>query len=311
MHRPILPAAFALSLTVLHMTACSPDHPSASAPTSPPRAASCSSVDGGVRITSADWYPTDVPGTPTPDPAGQKLLAQLEHAYAARSAQEAERFFRVWSAAARHRSTADLAAMHPTVRAAYEVFERIYTPTDHTSLGASEFGPDMYGGVPYVVAPGRMMALCYAELPSPGIEEAAQARPTVFVTIHDFRPLVSAPGAEVVYLTPDYEWALNTFLGSEFSPLGSGGSIMNPAAARDESWARLQFLAPYIRIVPGHWGGYWYLVSHPDIGQIMLNEHLTHADAPYQIGYQGGDAVLDRGPDQAWILRSAGLSWIE
>ena len=43
-----------------------------------------------------------------------------------------------------------------------------------------------------------------------------------------------------------------------------------------------------------HWGGYWHLETHPDIGGIIFNKTLTKAKIDFRVGYQDGKAILER-----------------
>lgn len=261
-------------------------------------------------VAGDDWEGDEASGTPEASAAGKALQRQIEEAYRRHSTETLGRFFSDWAEASTPLSPVEVASLDPTERSAYAVFEAIYSPKDQSRLGVSEFGLDMYAKVPYLVAPGRMLVTCASDLrESNDVESDWEV--SGYVRITRFRPFVKASDARVLYLTPDYEQALHAFLGGDMEPVGSGDSIMNPAAPRAESAARLAFLAPFILIVPGHWGAYWHVTSHPHIGRIDLDEELAHAVVAYRVGYQGGDASLQRDPNGRWDLVSAGLRWIE
>ena len=281
--------------------------------------ARCSDSPAAMEVTGPDW---DLPATPTADAAEvDELTRELAQAYEQRSTKALARYFEKWELAATALPPESRANLDATTRAAYETFERVYTPWDHSALGYSEFG-EMYSSQRYVVAPGVIGVLCYDALIDPMAwmedpEGETEADPNTVVLVNDFRPRITPPGVEgqepamrVVYLTPAYEAAITAFLAGDFTPMGSG-SVMAPAGAGPQGQAKIDFLEGFIHVVPGHWGGYWHVISHPEIWAVSLTEDLTQASIGYRIGYQGGDAVLDRDPAGAWQLTSAGLSWIE
>lgn len=279
------------------------------------RTGGCSDAPGIVAITGDDWFPTDESASDTPSTSATAALARLMLAYESNSADETIRFFDEWAASSKAVSGQELRSMDPTARAAYEAFAVVFTPMDHTELtgfGGYTSGEESdYVEMPYIVTPGDMLVFCDDSLRAPNDMDLSLEGPDSYLFIDDFRPNVSAGQARILHLTPDYEYAINAFLGGEHHPPGSGGSVMNPATAAGVSRARWEFLEPFIHLVPGHWGGYWHILSHPEINMINLNESLGRAILPYRIGYQGGDAEVVHEADGTWRLTKAGLNWIE
>ena len=112
-------------------------------------------------------------------------------------------------------------------------------------------------------------------------------------TLEDFYPKTDLDEEKVLHLTKKYESELNLFLGTREHPLGEN-NIMSPASPKEETLKRYQFIRNYIPILYGHWGGYWHLSTHPEIGIVFINPELDHAVLDYRIGYTFGWAELKK-----------------
>ena len=128
-------------------------------------------------------------------------------------------------------------------------------------------------------------------------------------SIVDFRPKIEFKNVRILYLTPKYSKIINEFLGNKYYPLGTGG-IMNPARAKGTSEKKLDFLNSKMKIIYGHWGGYYHIETHPDVFSIDFNKDLTLAKVNYRLGYQGGEATYKR-HNGKWIFIDGHLTWIE
>ena len=124
-----------------------------------------------------------------------------------------------------------------------------------------------------------------------------------------FRPPVSFPKKKIVYLTKGYKQLLNNFLGNEHVELGKE-SIMQAAHSKGESEKRMKFINKAVKIIYGHWGGYWQYETYPQAYNIILDSNLRHAVVHFRHGYGGGYAVLKKQNNQ-WGIISAELTWIE
>jgi hypothetical protein len=98
-------------------------------------------------------------------------------------------------------------------------------------------------------------------------------------------------------------------LGNAHLPLGAGG-IMNPARSNGQSLKREKFLAHFIKIWYGHWGGYWQLYSYPEVYSIIFDKQMNRAEVNFRFIYEGGKAVLENKNGQ-WKLLSSMRTWIE
>lgn len=132
---------------------------------------------------------------------------------------------------------------------------------------------------------------------------------TFIDSIIDFKPIIKSGSKKPLYLTSEYETILNTFLGNEQLPLGTG-SIMNAAKADGDSKLRQNFLENFIKIWAGHWGGYWQLISYPQAYSIVFDKKMEYARIYYRMVYEGGEAIL-KNNNGAWTLVSGKITWIE
>jgi hypothetical protein len=186
-----------------------------------------------------------------------------------------------------------------TNRDIYEIFIILFTPFDIGRLGEHEWGSEMYKGIDYVIVQNKIF-YDYA------FDAESSERSD---SVADFRPPVSFPGKTVLFLTENYHRALTDFLQNDFNPLGTGG-IMNPASPSEESLKRYQFLSQELAIIPGHWGGYWHIETHPYIYTIHFNANITKAKAFFRVGYMFGEAELQK-KDSTWELLFSSITMIE
>lgn len=184
-------------------------------------------------------------------------------------------------------------------RTIYQIFMELYTPFDIGRLGNHEWGSDMYKGFDYAVVQNKIYFDYDYNM------EGTDERDSIV----DFRPPVSFPDKTILYLTDNYSSALNSFLQDNFNPLGTGG-IMNPASPSDESALRYEYLLQEIAIIPGHWGGYWHIETHPLVYSVHLNQSVTKAKANFRVGYMFGDAELEKTTSD-WIMTASAITGIE
>ena len=127
-------------------------------------------------------------------------------------------------------------------------------------------------------------------------------------SIMNFRPAVRCDGKIPIFLTKKYDEIINSFLGNNYLPLGTGG-IMNPARSKGESEKRKKFLENYVKIFYGHWGGYWQLLSYPEAYSITFDREMKYARIDFGLVYQGGEAFL-KNENGVWRLISSKITWI-
>ncbi len=183
-------------------------------------------------------------------------------------------------------------------RDVYRIFQVFYNPFDISRLGEHEWG-ELYEGYRFAVV--QNCIYYNYSFDSEDYEERD--------SIGDFRPEIHIDGKTILYLTPDYHEAIYTFLGAEYNPLGTG-SIMNPASPTGESQERLDFLQTYLAIIPGHWGGYYHIETHPDVSFIAFNENIDKARLSFRVGYMFGEADFEKNRNN-WVMTHSAITGIE
>ena len=180
----------------------------------------------------------------------------------------------------------------------YKIFQILYDPFAISSLGEHEWG-ELYEGYDYAV----VQNFAYFNYTYDSVNHESRD------SIGDFRPELHLDGKTILYLKPEYHQAIYAFLGVEYVPLGTGG-IMNPSSPTGESRKRLEFLWKYLYIIPGHWGGYYHIVTHPEMYLVTFNTNADKARAYFRVGYMFGEAEFER-INNNWEMMHSAITGIE
>lgn len=199
----------------------------------------------------------------------------------------------------------DFIHKNDTIKSLYDVYKEFYEPFDLLKIGDWEWGNSLNSNCKYVIIQNKIF---YSVLPNDIFDDFNWEKSTID-SIVNFRPPINIDRNNVLYLTHEYEDAINRFLGTESTEFGEG-NIMNPSGPAAESLKRYEVIRSYIPILHGHWGGYWILETHPDVSIMIFNKSLTKVQIHYRVGYQGGEAILEKsGKD--WTIKSSRATWIE
>jgi len=231
------------------------------------------------------------------------LTTGLESAYRLKNPDVLDKVLRQWNMALGADSTSMLP--NDTIKAVYDVFREFYSPFNLLRLGNWEWENKLNAGSKYAVIQDKIF---FAILAKDTVSDYSFSELTRD-SIENFRPKVDLNPSKVLYSTPAYANVINIYLGTESTKLGDGG-IMNPSRPQGESEARYNFLHPFIPILHGHWGGYWHIATHPHVGTIVFNRHLNEAEITFRVGYQGGEATLEKKGSQ-WVIIKSRATWIE
>ncbi len=273
----------------------------------------------------------------------------LEGAYKNNSLDSLKQFYLNWNEEIPPVSNEELQSLNDTIRNVYEIFKLLYKPFDIRSLGASDRG-DIYKNVDFLLTQndikyafvqkivteedidsivvdyinkkikdekkksdylkrvnGKLseyaMKLCRP------IDLEAKMEYLFEESITNFRPQISFPDKKILFLTSKYEAILNDFLGNEHYPQGSNG-VMSTASPKNESKKKKAFLENFIKIFYGHWGGYWQLLSYPEVNVIIFDKNMQYAKVYFRIVYEGGESYL-KNNNGKWEIFLSELKWIE
>ncbi|MBN2092147.1 hypothetical protein JW964_21185, partial [candidate division KSB1 bacterium] len=241
----------------------------------------------------------------------QLILENLTDAYSKDSDSLLNKFLENWYHAYQPKSSDEISSENELIQYAYEIFDKFYSPFDLARIGRSEWGDSLYYGVDYIIVQNSIKLLVYDSdsLKFNSIFDNTDSLILKKIDVTDFRPPVQFEQARVLYLTSEYDSCLNRFLKTTHNPLGADG-LMNPASAKGESLARQMFLNRHLRIIHGHWGGYWHLETHPFVFNIEFNKDKNYARVNFKLVYEGGEAIFIK-QNNEWIMKKSYRTWIE
>ncbi|NLT52321.1 MAG: hypothetical protein GXX85_15560 [Ignavibacteria bacterium] len=234
--------------------------------------------------------------------AQNDLSTELELAYKNDSSERLDWFLMNWHLKSSPISSEQFQKLSDTVIAVYEIYEKFYNPFELDKIKGSEYGNHYYNPIDYIIISPTINVrfvdkfLNYLWMDSLSYKKNLLCE----FSIDNFAPRLHFPYHKVLYLTSDYDSVITKFLKNEQSPFGAEG-IMNTAQPIGESKKRVEFLRPKIKIISGHWGGYWHLTTHPDIRMIELNSSLDTARVRFRLVYQFGEAMFKKSNGE-WSL---------
>jgi len=234
----------------------------------------------------------------------KELHEKLETVFQLSSTNDLEQFFIDWNESVSPNSV-EFISQNDTVEAIYEVYKLFYDPFDLTKLGSWEkMGINLNSNCKYVAVQNKII---YGVVEDTSFESpySYYISPSYYDTINDFRPSLNLAKEQVLYLLPEYEEALNMFLRTE--PFGTEPTFIY---SYEDILKKYEFIRPYIPILRGHWGWYWHLSTHPFINQIVFNKTLDKAKIYFRVGYQGGEATLEKNSN-VWVINESKATWIE
>ena len=215
----------------------------------------------------------------------EELCAKLETAFQSSSTSDLDRFFADWNT-----SVSSNTGQNDIVKAIYEIYREFYSPFDLKRLGDWEGGNSLNSNCKYAAVQNKIYyTVVEREVFNTwyNIEK--------FDSISDFRPQLNLEKSKILYLLPEYKEALNLFIGT---------------VASENTQARYEFVRPYIPILYAHEGGRWYLATHPEVSRILLTPDKTVAKLFFRVGFQGGEATLEK-KNNIWIITESRATWIE
>lgn len=183
-----------------------------------------------------------------------------------------------------------------TEKAIYKIFLAFYNPFDIDKYGQHEWGNSMYEGYDYVIIQNELFY--YKGNGETDYEDRD--------SITDFRPAVNIDGKTTLYLTPNYNEALLYFLNPEYNP--SENTMFEEIS--EEGWDHWEFITTTLAILPGHWGGYWHIETHPYISFLSIDNDLHEAKLEFRIGYMFGEAQFEN-KITGWEMTSSSITGIE
>jgi hypothetical protein len=225
----------------------------------------------------------------------EEILLKLENAYTQESESDLKNILDEWSSVVNAKSISSLS--NDTEEAIYKIFIEFYNPFNIDRYGIHEWGNDMYAGFNYVIIQNEVHYLKESDVPDY----------SNYDSIVDFRPEIDLEGKSTLYLVPDYHEAILYFLNPSYNPL-ENTPIFEEVS--EESWNRYEYLRQQLAIIPGHWGNYWHLETHPYIDYLTIDNALQKATVHFRIGYMFGEAEFQKSL-LGWDMTSSDITAIE
>ncbi len=232
-----------------------------------------------------------------------ELISQLDSAFTSQNPLKLVDFFKTWNLDIQPNNE-KFTDQNEIIKSVYEIYKAFYSPNNPSKLGQWEDFNKPDDSLAYFVIQNMIY---YSVIPD---FEKFQWETSKIDSINNFKPRLEHLGQEgILYLTNEYNSALNGFLGYEHNKFGAG-NVMSPSFVKGETEKRYKFLKKYIHILHGHWGGYWHIETHPEVGSIVMNNQLTKATIHFRYGYEGGETMFKK-ENGEWILQSSKVTWIE
>jgi hypothetical protein len=256
------------------------------------------------QLSQTKRKPTIVTDNYEPTYSTTILKDKLEVAFKQISTDTLGQVFLEWNKKVKPNTT-EFIEQNDTIKAVFDVYKEFYKPLDLLKLGDWEWGNNLNSNCKYVVVQNKIF---YAVMLPDSVDDFSWST-SHKDSINNFRPPLNIDNKKILYLTTEYEKALNQFLGTESTEMGTP-NIMNPSRPDGESEKRFEMIRPFIPVLHGHWGGYWHLETHPDVAYILLDKTLTKAKINFRVGYQGGETILEKQGNK-WTIKKSEATWIE
>lgn len=266
---------------------------------------------------------------------GQSLSNDLNEAYYRNSYKQTEQFFHKWL---KKSKPVNLDTVGETMKHAYRLFDIYFSPKELHKIGGNAaqsivnsqgkyllisncislyMKDTVYYSPEYITELKRkyLEKLESTKSNSTGKETANIKFATHFGypaigfmhadiidSLVEFRPKVKIHGKNVLYLTPEYQRAINLFLGADPNNLARGN--FKQTLSEYDINKRLDYINRYLPVKPGRVVDF-HINTYPSPYAITFDRGFLHARVDYVIGEQLGFAIFKRTNDGWELLLSS------
>ena len=232
------------------------------------------------------------------DMVANALCQKLETAFQLSSNEYLEQFFTNWNESVTQNAS-EFIKQNDIVEAIYEIYKEVFNPFDLNMFGNIGKNNDL--NCKYVVVSNKIY---YSVIENTLMEISDFDYMNAYKqdSINDFRPPLKMAKEQTLYLLPEYEKALDKFVGVEFVKSGRR-FIKKWLYHKPGNRERYEFLRPYIPIHSGHWGG-MYHTSQPFIYHIILDKNISYARVSISIHDWGYGVILKKEANVWKIVKS-------
>ncbi len=230
----------------------------------------------------------------------QQLTEDLEFAYKHMEPVLIDNFFSEWQKNVKPNSV-EFINQNETIAAIYNVFDTFYKPNDLLKIGSWACVDDINLNCEYIVIQNQIV---YSIVNSNNINEV-DLNFSKKNLISNFRPQITSESKNVLYLTDEYEESINDFLGKESMDPAQGDTLQS--SQNQSNKRKIELLKQYIPILHDYWGRIWQLETYPYVNRIIFNKSITKARVEFYVGFQSGQALLEKKGNK-WIIRESKIS---
>lgn len=247
----------------------------------------------------------------------------LEVAYKNKSKKMLKNFFDAWVMDTKPETEEEINLKTDLEKEIYRIFKVFYNPKKLSkystpSWGHSEFQNDndeIYSNAKYILMQNSIKVSLYDTtkvLPRNHHKFKVNKNDTTFwrdvstLEILDFAPNILFENAKVIHCNSYFKEIINQFLGSDFT----NSSIYELPLVKSETKRKLKFLENYVKIIQGHWGGYYHIESFPLVLNIRMNLNMNEAEVFFKNIYGWYCANLEK-KDESWNIISSCLMFVE
>ncbi len=250
-------------------------------------------------------------------------LAYLEYAYKNKSKTMLDTFFNARLKLTIPCEDKDLKLKPEIEQEVYKIFKIFYKPQNLKSYSAPYWGhgeyedeyQEIYSNVKYILVQNSIsVKIIDSTFEKPRKynswriinDKTSYYREISNITFNDFSPKLMMQDKQIVFCDKYFLETINKFLGIEYSE----GTIYHLPRPLRETQSRLNFLNQLVKIIPGHWGGYYHIESFPLVLNIELKSNLKEASVFFKNVYAWYRAHLMKDGED-WKITSSGLMFVE
>lgn len=229
-----------------------------------------------------------------------QISDDLEFAYTHMEPVLIDNFFFEWQKNVKP-NTIEFINQNETIAAIYSVFDTFYKPNDLLKIGSWACVDDINLNCEYIVIQNQIV---YSVVNSNNINEV-DLNFSKKNLISNFRPQITSESKNVLYLTDEYEESINGFVGKKSTEPEEVVTMQDSVNKSNKE--KIELLKQYIPILNDYWGRTWQLETYPYVNRIIFNKSITKARVEFYVGFQNGQALLEKKGNK-WVIKESKIN---
>jgi hypothetical protein len=243
-----------------------------------------------------------------------QLYEQLSKAIKVPSSDSLDLFFSQWNRSIKPDSNLYI-EQNDTLKAIFSAFKAFYSPNDLSRLQLDGYVDNgVNAGTRYFVVQKQIQyfvvfsdILDIDEDVDLFVDEDGKHPDNISGMLNNFRPPVYIEADKVLYATDEYNGAVTRLLEEERRCIGDNNIGKENDADYIKDYKRI---SEYISVLPGHWGYFWHIDTHPYVDWIIFNNKFTRARIDYRIKFEGASTIMEKVAGE-WKIIESKWTWIE